>query len=1053
MMNSRPVVVLALAALLVVAAGSLASATTRNVPGQYATIQAAINAAANGDVVVVAKGTYRENIDFKGKAITVRSSDPTSAAVVAATIIDGQKKGSVVSFKTAEKSTSVLKGLTITNGSGTTLKIVGGVFAGLTTNLGGGIDCNGSSPTISGNVITNNGVVGTATVYPIGGGIGCYNASPMISGNTISGNKVNGGSNGGFGGGIGCGTGSPKIVDNTISGNTADATNNAGGGGIWCSATAETISGNVVSSNKSSLRGGGIYLERETAAVTVSGNIISNNVAAKGGGVYSWSAWTVFSNDIVSGNSATAYSGGGFMLCEGAVATIVNCTIGGNSAKYGGGVSCNDDALVTLRNTIVAFNTSGCDGDMGNKSKLVVTYSDFWANPGGNYVNFADQTGKGGNVSKDPLFANRTAGDFHEKSKRGRWNGSAWVTDTVQSPCINAGNPASAFANEPAPNGGRINMGAYGNTAYASKSDFAAYVAETRVGYATIQAALNAATTGQNVVVQPGTWHERINFNGKAITVRSTAPTEPAVVAATVINGDAGGSVVTFNHSEKVTSVLTGLTITNGSGTAATLASHPARAGGGIYCNGSSPTISGNAITGNSVVGTATVVPIGGGIHCNNASPVISGNTISGNKVKVNSGSNSGFGGGIGCYTSSPKIISNTVSGNTVYATDQAGGGGLWCHTGSPKIVNNTVSGNTVDAADNGEGGGICCTETSETISGNVITGNQSSYLGGGLKCVRETAPVTISDNIISNNTAAKGGGVSSWDASLTFTNDIVSGNSASIFGGGFKFDGGAVVTILNCTISGNSSAKGGGFSFTDDTSLTLRDSIVAFSLTGGGLEWHPGGTSSPKVVLSYCDLYGNVGGDYGSLPDQTGKNGNLSNNPLFAGAAKGDFHEKSKGGRWNPTTKAWVIDTVHSPCIDTGGPTYAFSKEPTPNGGRINMGAYGNTAYASKAAPKVLAGGLLLTATANSAAGGVTQIAVNLTSAASVQVSVLNLAGREVVALPEQNLQQGLSTLLWNGSSSRGTKAPAGRYLVRVLARGEGGDRSQVLTSLSLGR
>ena len=73
-------------------------------------------------------------------------------------------------------------------------------------------------------------------------------------------------------------------------------------------------------------------------------------------------------------------------------------------------------------------------------------------------------------ITGDPLFADATSGDYRLKSAAGRWNGSDWVNDGITSPCIDAGDPASAYANEPAPNGGRINLGCYGNTAHASKS-------------------------------------------------------------------------------------------------------------------------------------------------------------------------------------------------------------------------------------------------------------------------------------------------------------------------------------------------------------------------------------------------------------------------------------------------------------------------------------------------------------------------------------------------------------------------------------------------------
>ncbi|MDD4198981.1 MAG: right-handed parallel beta-helix repeat-containing protein [Paludibacter sp.] len=95
--------------------------------------------------------------------------------------------------------------------------------------------------------------------------------------------------------------------------------------------------------------------------------------------------------------------------------------------------------------------------DMGDVS---ISHTDFW---GG-----FEQLPGSGNIAVDPLFADSINSDFHLKSEYGRWNGLTWVNDDVSSPCINAGNPDDAYNNEPAPNGGRINMGAYGNTAEAS---------------------------------------------------------------------------------------------------------------------------------------------------------------------------------------------------------------------------------------------------------------------------------------------------------------------------------------------------------------------------------------------------------------------------------------------------------------------------------------------------------------------------------------------------------------------------------------------------------
>ncbi len=153
----------------VLAAGVLHGATVY-VPDDYGTIQGAIDAAANGDTVIVRPdsvhgGPYVENIDFLGKAIEVRSQLGPDV-----TTIDGNGTWQVVTFKSGEGTSTVLEGFTITNGFGYWL------------SEGGGIHCENSSPTISNNIITANTLDGD------GGGIFCYESSPVISSNVISAN-------------------------------------------------------------------------------------------------------------------------------------------------------------------------------------------------------------------------------------------------------------------------------------------------------------------------------------------------------------------------------------------------------------------------------------------------------------------------------------------------------------------------------------------------------------------------------------------------------------------------------------------------------------------------------------------------------------------------------------------------------------------------------------------------------------------------------------------------------------------------------------------------
>ncbi len=94
-----------------------------------------------------------------------------------------------------------------------------------------------------------------------------------------------------------------------------------------------------------------------------------------------------------------------------------------------------------------------------------------------------------------------------------------------------------------------------------------------------------------------------------------------------------------------------------------------------------------------------------------------------------------------------------------------------------------------------------------------------------------------------------------------------------------------------------------------------------------------------------------------------------------------------------------------------------------------------------------------VVTAVAAPTRGGVAQITVNLSAAATVQVTVVNIAGRTVAVLPECTLVRGSSTLLWNGRSTSGTRVPTGSYFVNVTARTADGQQSRTCAPLRLAR
>jgi len=279
---SRPLVV-----VLVAAAAPCANAGDIHVPADYSTIQAAIDAASSGDVVLVDPGTYAENIDLKGKAITVKSTGGPSV-----TTLDGGDIDTVVRFLSGEATSTVFEGFHVTNGYGSTTSY---------PYDGGGITCrNGSSPTLRDCLIDHN----RATAGNDGGGgagISCDGASPVIDRCRITDNV------GIIGGGIMLEHGSaPFVVGCSFLRNYAGS--GGGGGGIYARLSAATVVNTVIASNTADNQGGGILLI--DGGMTLVNCVISGNSANSGTGAYVWHTTLTLWNSVVwSGDFATGFSG------------------------------------------------------------------------------------------------------------------------------------------------------------------------------------------------------------------------------------------------------------------------------------------------------------------------------------------------------------------------------------------------------------------------------------------------------------------------------------------------------------------------------------------------------------------------------------------------------------------------------------------------------------------------------------------------------------------------------------------------------------------------
>ncbi|MCW5933418.1 MAG: carboxypeptidase regulatory-like domain-containing protein [Fimbriimonadia bacterium] len=887
------------------------------------TLTGALAAANAADEIWVAQGTYIERITLKhGVGIyggfngteTLRSQrNPVSNL----TIIDAQRAGTVVTVPAGTLQTTVFDGFIVRNGQAAN---------------GGGLNLYATSATISGNQVENN------IVTAGGGGLFASFSSPIIQNNDfIANSAVNGGgvhlatcvgqvdgneffinsatSGGGFYATTSPGatlTNSMFMQNNATNGGGAFLTANFGGvdnclfamnsattsgGGLSVNSTTTTVANCDFTGNFASSSGGGVFS---------TGNVVSylrnlftgNSAGTDGGGLYLTSAvaGSVVANNTLNSNFALGNGGGFFMNAGNAL--VANNTFVSNFAQQGGGVALNAAITSTVANNLIAFNSSGLARTGTGTLTLSVNNNCVFGNEVYQFAGITDPTGSNGNLSVDPLLANRFDGNLHIQPTspcRNAGDNSVVVAtwrdmdnqNRILNGTVDIGADESDGTNWPGPNFTIIRVRTTGN----DSNNGSAWNQAKR----TIAGALSAAVPGDEIWVAQGTYNERITLRSGVALYGGFNATETQrdqrnfVTRITIIDGQRGGSVVTLPNGSTADTILDGFTIRNGQ----------AVNGGGIFSNGSSARVQNCLITNN--IATTS----GGGAYFTASTPALVANSFTFNNA-VNGG---------GLFA----ISSNVNSSQNVYQFNNAtNGAGVNAGVGGVINLNNdTVQQNS--AVTNGGGvfsGGVVnlqnslIAENSATTGGGAynssstldirnssISNNLASGQGGGFFATGGTSRI-LSSTISGNRSVTEGGGgcfnsVTSASGSVVANNMVV--NNVSQPSGGGLFLNGSSLPIINNTLVQNFAVAGGGLTSANSTSV-IGNNLLAHNSSG----LFRSGAGAP-TLRSNC-AFGNEDYDYLGLSDPNGTNGNFSADPLLANRFGGDF-------RIQP----------NSPCRDSG--------------------------------------------------------------------------------------------------------------------------------------
>jgi endoglucanase len=636
---------------------------------------------------------------------------------------------------------------------------------------------------------------------------------------------------------------------------------------------------------------------------------------------------------------------------RGGLLTVVNCTVAGNGASA---VAASlESGQIALRNNILAVAGEGnrCIaivpyfGDAlrfvasSDHNALYATSNAIIAHAVSACTNVVDWQQLSGldahSIEVAPLFVDPLNGDFHLQSTEGSWHGGAWTPDATNSPCIDAGSVLDPVGDEPAPHGGRINLGAYGGTAQASKSR-----PSRRLSLGTPYG--GEVWRGSGTVTWLA-WGDEAWASGD--TVNLLASTDGGtnwmpIAGATGLNalsgaftwsldGMASGDAYRLRVEDTANAAIFDESATNFTVSSTAYYVNDASVDGDLYC-------------------TAP----GDDMHDGQtpATPVYSLKAIfdrynieGGDTIYVDSGN----------YNMAAGVVISPEDGGTTKAPVRIVG-----VPGRSVLRRNAPT----------EEGSRCLTvhADSVTIENLDLRGAERGLVAELFGIGAAPEKVTVRGcRFIEHGKHAIHVEPLAYDAVLSGNVILHEGTGAAVMVEAQL----AMAPHLRCRVVGNTIVARKGLEIRTESGPYVADNIIVASGTNGWClqtYYHWGHTSDYNnyVARDGALVVEHEGGRLYSqgkvcetLAEWVAYSGqdahSLSVEPVFADEEYGDVHLMSEAGRWDPALHGgaggWTNDMVSSPCIDTGDPSADATRETIPNGGRINMGAYGNTAEASR--------------------------------------------------------------------------------------------------------